>query len=337
MEKPYPDNSGFYGYGALREMGLRKSRHSGDWRSKSMFDNKEENFVQPLKGSETVLLRGTNIRGGGGDRQPSTKTGDGEAAEFREPEGGRAPTSHNLAIIRSLGQSLGLPQAVQERRAFEEELASLHQPNAFPEWGLRFIYKIFRTYTTPFPAFSYGLAKSASTMGSPAACSSRSDTSRNSAKKSAASMSTALALKVEIMRGQEMPQMDAVGIDEGEGCDAYVVLRYDGEVGIHVIIFASLSVAHHICVFVCYSVYCAKQSASVEQHTAPNNVNCECLLDQASVRSNLRSCRSASGLRQFQRHILPSGIRLLCFLFHASVRYRPRLVVCILGNLTTRD
>ena len=302
-----------------------------------MFDNKEENFVQPLKGSETVLLRGTNIRGGGGNRQPSTKTGDGEAAEFREPEGGRAPTSHNLAIIRSLGQSLGLPQAVQERRAFEEELASLHQPNAFPEWGLRFIYKIFRTYTTPFPAFSYGLAKSASTMGSPAACSSRSDTSRNSAKKSAASMSTALALKVEIMRGQEMPQMDAVGIDEGEGCDAYVVLRYDGEVGIHVIIFASLSVAHHICVFVCYSVYCAKQSASVEQHTAPNNVNCECLLDQASVRSNLRSCRSASGLQQFQRHILPSGIRLLCFLFHASVRYSPRLVVCILGNLTTRD
>ena len=214
MEKPYPDNSGFYGYGALREMGLRKSRHSGDWRSKSMFENKEENFVQPLKGSETVLLRGTNIRGGGGDRQPSTKTGDGEAAEFREPEGGRAPTSHNLAIIRSLGQSLGMPQAVQERRAFEEELASLHQPNAFPEWGLRFIYKIFRTYTTPFPAFSY---------------------------------------------------------------------------------------------------------------------------DQASVRSNLRSCRSASGLQQFQRHILPSGIRLLCFLFHASVRYRPRLVVCILGNLTTRD
>ena len=42
-------------------------------------------------------------------------------------------------------------------------------------------------------------------------------------------MASTLALKIEIIRGKDMPQMDATGIDDTEGCDAYVVLRYDGE------------------------------------------------------------------------------------------------------------
>jgi hypothetical protein len=106
----------------------------------------------------------------------------------------------------------------------------LHRPNDFPEWAVRFVYKMFRSYTTPYPAYTYGLARSASTMASPAV-SSRSASSRSSvaSKKSAPVVSSALALKVEIIRGEDMPQMDATGIDDTEGCDAYVVLRYDGE------------------------------------------------------------------------------------------------------------
>ena len=111
-----------------------------------------------------------------------------------------------------------------------QELDELHRPDDFPEWAVRFVYKLFRSYTTPYPAYSYGLARSASTMASPAS-SRRSASSRSSAasQKSAPVVSSALALKVEIIRGEEMPQMDATGVDDTEGCDAYVVLRYDGE------------------------------------------------------------------------------------------------------------
>lgn len=124
QEKPYPENGGFYGMGALREMGLRKSRHSGDWRTKSEFKNTEEEFVQPLRGTDTVLQKGTTIRGAGGERTSSAKTGDGAGGGFQEPKGGQAPTSHNVAIIRSLGSSLALPKSVQERRVFEEVSAT---------------------------------------------------------------------------------------------------------------------------------------------------------------------------------------------------------------------
>lgn len=126
MEKPYPENGGFYGLGALREMGLRKSRHSGDWRTKSEFQNKEEEFVQPLRGTDTIFQKGTTIRGAGGERTSSAKTGDGLGGGFQEPQGGQAPTSHNVAIIRSLGSSLALPKSVQERRVFEEVSWSAH-------------------------------------------------------------------------------------------------------------------------------------------------------------------------------------------------------------------
>jgi len=120
MEKPYPENGGFYGIGALREMGLRKSRHSGDWRTKSEFRNKEEEFSQPLKGHDTVLEKGITIRGAGGQRLPSTKTGDGAGGAYQEPSGGKASTAQNVALIRSLAQSLALPQSVAARRTFEE-------------------------------------------------------------------------------------------------------------------------------------------------------------------------------------------------------------------------
>jgi hypothetical protein len=120
QEKPYPENGGFYGLGALREMGLRKSRHSGDWRTKSEFKNAEEEFVQPLRGTDTVFQKGTTIRGAGGERTSSAKTGDGAGGSFQEPKGGQAPTSQNVAIIRTLGNSLALPKSVQERRVFEE-------------------------------------------------------------------------------------------------------------------------------------------------------------------------------------------------------------------------
>ena len=120
MEKPYPENGGFYGVGSLREMGMRKSRHSGDWRTKSTFQNKEEEFNQPLKGSDTVLEKGITIRGAGGVRVPTAKTGDGAGSAFQEPMGGHAGTAQNIALIRSLGKTLTLPQSVQERRTFEE-------------------------------------------------------------------------------------------------------------------------------------------------------------------------------------------------------------------------
>ena len=120
MERPYPDNGGFYGLGSLREMGLRKSRHSGDWRTKSQFQNKEEEFTQPLRGYDTVLEKGITIRGAGGQRLPAAKTGDGVSGAFQEPSGGQASTAQNVAIIRSLGKSLALPQSVAERRTFEE-------------------------------------------------------------------------------------------------------------------------------------------------------------------------------------------------------------------------
>jgi len=120
MEKPYPENGGFYGIGALREMGLRKSRHSGDWRTKSEFRNKEEEFSQPLKGHDTVLEKGITIRGAGGQRLPSTKTGDGAGGAYQEPSGGKASTAQNVALIRGLAKSLALPQSVAARRTFEE-------------------------------------------------------------------------------------------------------------------------------------------------------------------------------------------------------------------------
>ena len=120
MEKPYPENGGFYGVGSLREMGMRKSRHSGDWRTKSTFQNKEEEFNQPLKGSDTVLEKGITIRGAGGLRVPTAKTGDGVGGAFQEPKGGYAGTAQNIALIRSLGATLMLPKSVQERRTFEE-------------------------------------------------------------------------------------------------------------------------------------------------------------------------------------------------------------------------
>lgn len=124
MEKPYPENGGFYGVGSLREMGLRKSRHSGDWRTKSAFQNKEEEFSQPLKGSDTVLEKGITIRGAGGQRVPTAKTGDGDMGAFREPQGGQASTAANVVLIRSLGKSLAPPKSVLERRTFDEVSAT---------------------------------------------------------------------------------------------------------------------------------------------------------------------------------------------------------------------
>jgi len=134
MEKPYPDNGGFYGVGSLREMGLRRSRHSGDWRSKSEFQNKEEEFVQPLKGTDTVLFKGTTIRGAGGLRIPTAKTGGGGPFDdiqrgirveggFQTPAEGlivKASSSVNVSIIRSLGKSLAMPKSILERRTFDE-------------------------------------------------------------------------------------------------------------------------------------------------------------------------------------------------------------------------
>ena len=35
-------------------------------------------------------------------------------------------------------------------------------------------------------------------------------------------------LEIGILRAEGLPQMDAVGISDRDGCDPYVVLRYDG-------------------------------------------------------------------------------------------------------------
>ena len=103
MEKPYPDNGGFYGLGCLREAGLRKSRHTGDFRTKSEFINKEETFRQPLKGHETVLDRGLTIRSSGGSRKPSAAADDvlNRGGNW-EPNNAKQTSESNLAIIRSV-------------------------------------------------------------------------------------------------------------------------------------------------------------------------------------------------------------------------------------------
>ena len=98
MEKPYPDNGGFYGLGCLREAGLRRSRHTGDFRMKSEFVNKEENFRQPLRGQETVLDRGLTIRSSGGSRRPSGDVVNRNG--LWEPNKTQQSADSNLAIIR---------------------------------------------------------------------------------------------------------------------------------------------------------------------------------------------------------------------------------------------
>lgn len=149
MSRPYPEHGGFYGMGSLVEMGLRRSRHTGDFRTKSEFQNKEESFRQPLRGLDTTLEPGLTIRGTGGQRKPRTVTGDGEQAIFNSPPSGtgRATTEDNLQLIRSLGTHLSLPKQVALRRAFESELQSLNTPDALPDWSLRFCYKLFRSCT----------------------------------------------------------------------------------------------------------------------------------------------------------------------------------------------
>ena len=103
MEKPYPDNGGFYGLGCLREAGLRRSRHTGDFRTKSEFLNKEEAYLQPLRGHETVLDRGLTIRSSGGSRKPSAAPDDvlNRGGNW-QPSGIQQPSENNLAIIRSV-------------------------------------------------------------------------------------------------------------------------------------------------------------------------------------------------------------------------------------------
>jgi hypothetical protein len=91
--------SGFYGMGCLREMGLRRSKHVGDWRTHSTFKNKEEEFRQPLKGLDTVLEKGLTIRSSGGIRKPGSAVGETES-EFDEPQKGRATIRQNISIIR---------------------------------------------------------------------------------------------------------------------------------------------------------------------------------------------------------------------------------------------
>ena len=99
MERPYPDNGGFYGMGCLREMGLRKSRHVGDFRTKSEFLNKEEGFRQPLRGHETILERGIVLRNTGGLRKP-LEASDSAARDSLQPSTAPIPEEVNLAIIR---------------------------------------------------------------------------------------------------------------------------------------------------------------------------------------------------------------------------------------------
>ena len=93
--------SGFYGMGCLREMGLRRSKHVGDWRTHSTFKNKEEEFRQPLKGLDTILEKGLTIRSSGGIRKPGSAVGETES-EFDEPQKGRATIRQNISIIRLL-------------------------------------------------------------------------------------------------------------------------------------------------------------------------------------------------------------------------------------------
>jgi hypothetical protein len=102
MEKPYPDNGGFYGLGCLREAGLRRSRHTGDFRTKSEFVNKEETFRQPLKGHETVLDRGLTIRSSGGTRRPSGAPDDANGDGLWEPSKAQQSAESNIFIIRSV-------------------------------------------------------------------------------------------------------------------------------------------------------------------------------------------------------------------------------------------
>jgi hypothetical protein len=82
-------------------MGLRRSKHVGDWRTHSTFKNKEEEFRQPLKGLDTVLEKGLTIRSSGGIRKPGSAVGETES-EFDEPQKGRATIRQNISIIRLL-------------------------------------------------------------------------------------------------------------------------------------------------------------------------------------------------------------------------------------------
>ena len=85
--------------GCLREMGLRRSKHTGDWRTHSRFVNKEEEFSQPLRGMDTVLDRGLTLRSSGGQRKPGSAVGE-TLGLFDEPEEQRVSIRKNIALIR---------------------------------------------------------------------------------------------------------------------------------------------------------------------------------------------------------------------------------------------
>ena len=130
-------------------------------------------------------------------------------------------------------KSLPLPRDVAKRRALEVELEKKNSLEGLPQWPLRIVFKLFRNYDAPYPLYTRSTNSSAANFTTTRSVIGDDDddageSARNAARESDPPLSPEMLLRVEIIRGEDLPQMDATGLSTKEGCDPYVVLRYEG-------------------------------------------------------------------------------------------------------------
>ena len=129
-------------------------------------------------------------------------------------------------------KSLPLPREVAKRRNLEIELEKKNNLEGLPEWPLRMVFKLFRNYDKPYPLYSMPNSSSLATATVRSVIGDCDDEHIGSTHvvslDSFGRQSPEMLLWVEVIRGEDLPQMDATGLSTKEGCDPYVVLRYNG-------------------------------------------------------------------------------------------------------------
>jgi WD40 repeat protein len=114
------------------------------------------------------------------------------------------------------------------------ELEKQNSLEGLPGWPLRLVYKLFRNYDRPYPLYTTDSGGSVSSLAIVTSvigdCDEDNEPSHTVREKKFKDTRTALdfELRIEIIRGEDLPQMDAMGLSTKEGCDPYVVLRYNG-------------------------------------------------------------------------------------------------------------